>query len=219
MRLAAWLMLLTVPLMAQRRDFLTTDEVEQIREAQEPNARVTLYAKFAKDRVDMVKSLAGKEKAGRSSQIHDALEDYTRILDALDEVTDEALARGVDLKAGLTEVAKMEREALPVLEKIRSSKPGDLDRYEFVLKTAIDTTSDSLELAEGDLGKRTREVEDRDAREKKAARDAMTPTDREGRQAEDKAAAEKKAAEEAKPQRRPPTLLRPGERPAEKKKQ
>ena len=69
---------------------------------------------------------------------------------------------------GLKALAKVEREMLPVLEKLRDSKPKDIDRYDFVLKTAIDTTTDSLEMAEADLGKRTKDVEARQAREKKA---------------------------------------------------
>jgi hypothetical protein len=190
-----------------RRDFLTADEVDQIREAQEPNARVQLYARFAKDRVEMAKNLLSKDKVGRSILVHDALDDYARILDAVDDVTDEALARKVDMKPGLAALAKAEQETLAILQQIRDSKPKDLERYEFVLRTAIESTSDSLELAQEDLGKRAADVEARDQREKKAIEDAMTPAERDQRKA-----AEKAAAEQQKPARKPPTLLRPGEK-------
>jgi hypothetical protein len=58
-------------------------------------------------------------------------------------------------------------------------------------------------------------VEAREQREKKAMEDAMTPAEREGKQADDKKA-EVKATEAAKPTaRKPPTLLRPGEKPGD----
>jgi hypothetical protein len=216
MKLWTGVFLLTAALMAQRRDFLTADEIDQIREAQEPNVRVTLYARFARERIDLVKSLLGKDKAGRASMIHDALEDYAKILDAIDDVIDQALARKGEMKTGLAAVAKADKDALPILEKLRDSHPKDIDRYDFVLKTAIDSTSDSLELAEADLGKRTRDVEARQAREKKAIEEAMTPAEKEGQKAGAKQAAEK-AAEQQKQQKKAPTLIRPGEKPGEKK--
>jgi len=215
MKRAAAILLLALPLIAQHRDFLTTDEVEQIREAQEPNARVTLYAKFALDRVEMVKNLASKPKAGRATMIHDALEDYAHILDAVDEVTDEALAHGADLKLGLSAITKTERQALPILKKLQENPPNDVDRYEFALRTAVETTTDSLELAEEDMGKRAKDVEAREAREKKAAEETMAPVGGEVKKAEDKQAPD---AEAPKPQRKAPTLMRPGEKTDDSKK-
>ncbi|HYW42839.1 MAG TPA: hypothetical protein VE959_08285 [Bryobacteraceae bacterium] len=212
MKLLLWCVALALPLAAQQRDFLTADEVDQIREAQEPNDRIALYAHFARERLDLAKSLLAKDKAGRSILIHDALDDYARILDAIDDVADQALARRQDMKPGLTAVAKVEQEALPVLQKMRDSKPKDLDRYEFVLRTAIETTTDSLDSAQEDLGKRTAGVEAREKREKKALQEAMTPAEREAKQADDKKAAEAAAADEEKQARKPPTLLRPGEK-------
>jgi hypothetical protein len=200
-------LLLAGALTAQKRDFLTSGEADQIREAQEPNERVALYVKFARERVDLVKSLLAKDKPGRSALIHDALDEYSRILDAIDEVTDQALARKVDVAAGLRQVSNSEFAMLTLLRRIRDSKPKDLDRYDFVLKTAIDTTSDSLSMAESDLKERALDVEARQNREKQATRENMSQADRE---AEDKKAAAAAAAEKS--GRKPPTLMRPGEK-------
>src|SRR3954454_20256826 len=203
----------TSRLAAQQRDFLTADEVDQIREAQEPNARLKLYANFAKQRIELVKSLLAKEKAGRSLMIHDALEDYAKIIDAIDDVSDQAVAKKADLKEGLGSVARVEQDALPVLKRVQDSKPKDLERYEFVLKTAIETTRDSLDLSEGDTEKRAADVEEREAREKKAVEDAMSPAEKNERKAEQ----QKEDAKQEKV-RRPPTLMRPGEKKEPEKK-
>jgi hypothetical protein len=204
--------LLALPLAGQvTRDFLTSDEIDQIRDAQEPNARIALYAKFARERVALVKSLLNKDKPGRSLLIHNALEDYAKILDAIDDVTDQGLAKKVDMTAGLKVVAAADKEVLPVLQKVQDSQPKDISRYDFVLKTAIETTSDSLEGAEGDLGKRAADVDAREKRERKAMEDVMSPPEREAAQAEDKKAAQQAAAAEQN-QKKAPTLYRPGEK-------
>jgi hypothetical protein len=203
-------LLIAAPLGAQR-DFLTADEVEKVREVQEPNLRLKLYADFARERVDLVKSLLSKDKTGRSALIHDTLDEYCKILDAIDAVTDDALSRQLDVKAGLDSVASVEKQALPYLQKVQDGQPRDLERYDFLLKQAIGATSDSLDAAQEDLGKRTQEVEARDQKEKQERLDSMSPVEREGKVAEEKKAEEKKAEEESK-QKKAPTLYRPGEK-------
>src|SRR6516165_6917726 len=130
MKTVLCLLLLAVPMAAQQRDFLTADEIDQIKEAQEPNLRLKLYADFAKLRVDLVKNLLSKDKPGRSILIHDTLDQYSKILDAIDTVADEASVRKADIKIGLGAVAKVEKEMLPILKQIETNHPKDIERYE-----------------------------------------------------------------------------------------
>ena len=196
---------LALPLAAER-DFLTADEADQIREtAQDPNARLKLYVHFAKQRMDLVKSMLAKDKAGRSILVHDALDDYAHIIDAMDDVVDDGLKHKADLKIGLGLVQSGEAQMLADLEKIRDSNPKDAARYEFALKQAIETTSDSLDLSKQDLGKRSADLEAKEQREKKEL-ETMTGT----KDVDQKKAAEKKE-EDSQKKRKVPTLRRPGE--------
>jgi hypothetical protein len=194
---------------AWQRDFLNADEIDQIREAQEPNLRLKLYADFAKARIDLVTNMLSKDKPGRSSMIHDALEDYSKILDAIDTVADAAAAKQTDIKPGLTAVADTYKSLLPQLKKIQESHPKDVDRYEFALTQAVETTSDSLDLANEDLGKRGKDVEARQEKQKKAIDGEMGPPGGVKAADDTKSTDEKKSDDP--PKKKPPTLMRPGE--------
>jgi hypothetical protein len=205
MKTALWLLLMAAPLCAQR-DFLTADEIDQVKEAQDPVERLKLYARFAKQRADLVQSLSSKDKAGRSLMIHDALEDYSKILDAIDDVTDDALLRKLEVKPGMQAVVSAEKQALPILQKLQDSQPKDISRYDFALKQALETTHDSLESSQEDLGVRARDVEAREQREKKEIEQLETPADQQAK----KEAGQKTGDDQTK-KRKAPTLKRPGE--------
>jgi hypothetical protein len=195
---------LTLPLAAQQRDFLTPDEADQLREVQEPNARLGLYSKWALLRLDEIEQMIASNKAGRAVFIHDLLEDYGHIIDAMDAVADDALRRKISIDAGVTALTVSEKDMVTRLQKIRDAKPKDLARYEFALNDAIDTTQDSLELNQADLPGRAASVAAKEAKEKQERLATMTPAEAAEQKAEDKKAAP--------PKKKAPTLLRPGEK-------
>ncbi len=209
MKLLALLALAAVSLPAWQRDFLTADEADQVREAQDPNLRLPLYLQFAKQRLALVENLLSKEKPGRSVTIHDTLDEYTKIIEAIDTVSDDALKRGKAIEESVGAVAKEEKEFLEKLEKIRESAPKDMNRYQFALDTAVDVTRDSVEIAQADLRERTRGVQTKQAQQKKDLEELMQPKDREQKRAEEK--------KEATTKKKAPTLRRKGEVAPERK--
>jgi hypothetical protein len=207
-RLLICALLAAAPLIAADRDFLTSDEADQIREAQDPNIRVQLYMRFAKQRLDQVKQLIAKDKPGRSALIHDLLEDYSNIIDAIDTVADDSLKRKKGLDEGMPKVRDGEKVMLADLQKIQDASPRDLERYAFVLKQAIEATGESIESAK-DLKQRATEVIAKEKQEKEERAAMATPEEK-----KEKAVEARK--DETDPKRRkPPTLYKPGEKPPE----
>jgi hypothetical protein len=196
--------LLSVALFAQERDFLTPNEADQVREVQEPNERLQLYIHFAKQRMDLAEQYLAKDQPGRSIFIHNALQDYSRIIEAIDSVSDDALRHKLAIDKGLISVIAAEKDFLEQLKKIEDSRPRDLDRYKFALNDAIDTTSDSRDLALSDSTQRSGELAASDAREKKGRESVMTTKEISERK--------KAAGQQDEQKKKVPSLLKPGEK-------
>jgi hypothetical protein len=200
-----------VPALAQK-DFLTEDEIEKVREAQLPNDRLKLYAVFARQRLDQLQRLLDKEKKGRSGEARELLENYSSIIDAIDTVSDDALKRGVDIGEGTVAVTTSEKRFLAQLQKIQDKHPPDLDLYDVALKEAMASTSDSMDLAKEDVGARGAKLSAEDKRAKEEAEKTLAAEDSKGKPAVE-AKTDNANPDDAKPKRKPPTLMRPGEKP------
>jgi hypothetical protein len=188
------------------RDFLTEEEIDQVRLIQEPNERVQLYLTFAQNRMAQLQQILSKERAGRSALVHDLLEDYTSIIDALGTVTDDALRRKVDVSKGIAKVAPGQKALLEQLKALDEKEFSDKARYEFVMKDAINATEDSIEMA-ADLDTRATEIAEKDKRREDERKAGLTSEDQK-REAEDKAKQPKA--------KKAPTLRRPGDPPPRK---
>jgi hypothetical protein len=206
-------LLFIIPAFAQR-DFLSDTEVDKVREVQEPVARIKLYLLFAKQRLDQLQSTMAKDRPGRSGEVRKLLEDYSAIIDAIDTVSSDALARKVDFTAGPAAITEGEKKFLDQLEKVQAGAPRDLDMYEFELKEAIATTSDSIDLAKEDLDGRAKEVLSKSEQEQKDVADIMAAEKKAVKGAPGATAGTAKT--EITPTRKPPTLYRPGEKPPDK---
>jgi hypothetical protein len=200
-RWAAALLFAALPLAAQQ-DFLTADEVDQLREAQEPDLRLKLYLDFARQRIDQLEQLFAKRQPGRSGMIHNLLEQYTSIIDAIDNVIDDAIRRQKEITI-LSGVAQTQRQMLAKLEKFAGVQADDADRWRFSLEQAIETTRDSAETSEVDLRERRREVEARELQIRKQREAMTTPEKRE------ETAERVKKEEDTKKKR--PSLLKKGD--------
>lgn len=203
-----------IPAFAQR-DFLTEDEIDKVRDAQEPNDRLKLYVLFARQRIDQLQRLLEKDKKGRSLMARQLLEDYSNIIDAMDTVSDDALKRGADIAVGANAVRDAENRMLGQLQKIHDKGPSDLEMYSVSLTEAIEATKDSLDLSQQDPGTRAAKLNAEDTKTKREAEAVLK-----SEQSKDKGETSDQArvngdvsASQQKPKRKPPTLYRPGEKP------
>ncbi|PYX90993.1 MAG: hypothetical protein DMG67_11615 [Acidobacteria bacterium] len=137
-----------------RRDPLTADEIDQLREqAQEPVNRLRLYIKFARARMVAIEQLRSDPKlaAGRGEKVHDLLEDFTNIVDEIDDNMDNYSEHGADIRKPLKELIEAEADWQLRLRTLKDAIAKDPQTakeahdYTFTLDTALDSVNDSAD--------------------------------------------------------------------------
>jgi hypothetical protein len=152
LRGCAVLLCLTVAVSwAQRhRDPFTPPEIDQIRDASwEPQQRLALYVKFARDRLVSMEQMRSDPKTkNRAQQTHDKLDDFLLIYDELNDNIDTYVDRKNDIRKPLKTVIDADTEFQAKLLALRDAAgvtPDETGQYEFVLTGALDTVDQSAE--------------------------------------------------------------------------
>ena len=133
------------PAQVGRKDYLTEEEADKIRDADTPAKRIALYLLFAEDRLkkfDYELNRTNPERR-RNEILNGLLNGYAGCID--DGADQIALARDkqADIHAALKAMRAKYNEFLDQLQKY--DKGGkDLDTYRDTLEDAIDGTKDAL---------------------------------------------------------------------------
>lgn len=137
---------------AQKRDPLTENESDQIRElAQEPDKRIKLLLKFTLARLATIEQMEGDPRmaAGRGKQVHDLLEDFTAMIDELDDNIDDYTDKKEDIRKALKDVIESNTSFQLKLRTLKEQKSSskEFTDYNFVLQNAVEAVNSSLDNA------------------------------------------------------------------------
>lgn len=167
---------------ARKRDPLTEAEADQLRDvAMEPGKRLKLYIKFAEVRLMAIDQLRSDPKfaEGRGKKIHDLLEDFTAILDEINDNLD--IYEGKPLnKDDRKEFNKALKEAIEADDKfdlklraLKSAAESDPQTqkeaadFQFVLADAQEALKSSSDMAREYLSEKKDTSETKGASQKK----------------------------------------------------
>src|SRR5271170_3257353 len=129
----------------QKRDYLSEEEADKIRDAGTPVLRVKLYLSFAADRLkkfqyEMERTLP---QARRGETLNGLLNAYSGCVDDAADVISLAVEKQQDIRIGIKEMQSKGKEYLATLEKIQQ-KGTDLESYKETLEDAMDGTKDAI---------------------------------------------------------------------------
>lgn len=151
---------------AQRHDPLNAKEIDEMREAADyPDKRLELMTGFARARIASIEQLRADPKSAkeRPTQIHDLLQDFTALLDEIDDNIDMYGSHKTDMRKGLKLVIEADSEWHLQLRKLKEqSPPEELEQYSFVLTNAAEAVQDT-----GDSARKELQTQNELAKEKK----------------------------------------------------
>jgi hypothetical protein len=164
---------------AQKGDYLSDDETDQLRDAQDPSQRIEVYLSFTQVRLDRTDNFRNKPRDpdyNIGGYLNKQLDQYIRITDELKNWIQDQYDRHADMRSGLKKFLEVGPNQLGQLRRIQQT-PGPYSAdYSKSLSDAIDDFNDALDGATKALTGQTKLFGEL-KREEKA--DALAAKDRE----------------------------------------
>lgn len=138
------------PVSAQQTDYLTRDEVTEVREAQEPVKRVSLFLNYADLRLAVVEKILEAASGGRPPRVDDlqnAMNNYIRAIDDAAANLEIFLERGgVDLRKLRQPLRKIGTDLLARLKSIQPPFEEARTDLRWDMEDALEATQELLTL-------------------------------------------------------------------------
>jgi len=154
----ALLMPLTAPAMTaqgQKPDYISDEEEDKIREAQEPSERIEVYLTLTQSRLDRIEEFRSKPtdpQYDNGAYIDHLLDEYISLTDDLKNWIQDQYDRRGDMRKGLRKVLEMGPKQLNDLRRIQESPDAYATDYAKSLRDAKDDFTDALDGATKALG-------------------------------------------------------------------
>jgi len=131
----------------RERDPLNDKEIDEMRDTADfPDKRIELMIKFARERMTAIEQLRSDSKSARDRprQVHDLLQDFSTLVDEIDDNIDMYASHKTDMRKGLKLLIEADSEWLLKLRAFKEqSPPEELELYSFILANTVDAVNDS----------------------------------------------------------------------------
>jgi len=141
--------------LAQKPDYVSDEEEEKLREAQDPSQRIEVYLALTQDRLDRIASFRSKTmdpQYDNGAFIDHLLDEYVSLTDDLKNWIQDQYDRRGDMRKGLKKALEAGPKQLEDLRRIQDAPDAYAAEYSKSLHDARDDFTDALDGATKALG-------------------------------------------------------------------
>ena len=139
---------LALPARAQKKDYLTDAEAEQIRDTDTPSQRIKLFVSFAGDRVKKLQYEFDHpdDSLHRADRIDAMINAYTGCMDDAADLIDLGVDKQQNIRDAIKDMQSHAPDFLKFLKDLEA-KGGEASDHKDDLDDAIDSTTDAIRTA------------------------------------------------------------------------
>jgi hypothetical protein len=128
------------------KDYLTQDESDKIRDAQNPSDRIKLFMTFAQDRLDKFEYEVNRptHEAQYDDILNNLMNGYVGCIDDAADQIDAAQEKQADVRDAVKLMKAKDTEFLTKLQKFDQASGADFEAYRYTLEDAIEGTKEAI---------------------------------------------------------------------------